>query len=117
MKMQDGVKGPRSQRRVLARAVFGGYDFRDSRQISRRRLLYRALAVICIVLGVALVLFEIVSLVRGVSLNGPALVLPFLVFGVPSFVFWVKAKDHALFWREEVERERALAEAGPLPSE
>ncbi|GAA1134880.1 hypothetical protein GCM10009651_18670 [Microbacterium natoriense] len=117
MKTQDGVKGPRSRWHALATAMFGGYDFRDSRQIRRRWLLYRTLAAICIVLGVVLVLFEIVSLVRGVSLNGPAFVLPFLMLGVPSFVLWVKAKDHALFWREEVERERALAEAGSLPSE
>ncbi|WP_341939948.1 hypothetical protein [Microbacterium sp. LWH10-1.2] len=115
--MQDGVKGLRGRRRVLAKAVFGGYDFRDSRQIRRRWLLYRTLAAICIVLGVVLVLFKMVLLVKGVSLNAPALLSPIIVFGVPSFVFWVKAKDHALFWREEVERERALAEAGPLPSE
>lgn len=103
----------------LQRAVklaFGGYDFRDSHQIRRRWLLYRTLALICFGLGGVLVVVEVVLIVAGERLSSAALALTVMVFGVPGLVLWVKSKDHALFWREEVERER-LSDADKFPDE
>jgi hypothetical protein len=100
----------------IAKLAFGGYDFRDSHQIRRRWLLYRTLAFICFGLGGIFIVVEVVLLVTGERLNSAALAWSILVFGVPGLVLWVKSKDHALFWREEVERER-LSEAAEFPEE
>lgn len=96
----------------MAPLAFGGYDFRDSHQIRRRWLLYRTLAFTCFGLGGVLVVVEVVLMVAGVRVNSTALALSIMVFGVPGSVLWVKARDHALFWREEVEREKLSEAAG-----
>ena len=81
------------------------YNFRNSNAIRRRWLLYRTLAIIFFVVGLARLLYEVFLLVTGVRLDGLALALIFMVFGVPAAVLWVRSKDLATWWREEVERE------------